>query len=116
MIDEIDAIQLNDKLNKKKVLLLIDCREQEEWEDGHIAQARLAPLSDFENQVQKLESEKAIIPEKLIVIHCRSGKRSMRACQFLANRGHTHLANLEGGLLGWQESGFPIQRKSSDHS
>ena len=110
MIHEIDAVQLKSKLGQRQDIILIDCREQEEWDGGHIAQAVLAPLSDFENQIKKLGLENMITKDdKEIIIHCRSGKRSMRACEFLEVRGYTHLVNLEGGLLGWQEEGFPVE-------
>ena len=109
MINEIDAVQLKDKLDQKEDFVLIDCREQTEWDTGHIAQAIFAPLSDFENQVKKLEAKNMIAKNKQIVMQCRSGKRSMKACEFLAAQGHTHLANLTGGILGWQEEGFPTE-------
>ena len=109
MIYEIDAVEFKSRLGQGKDVILIDCREQDEWDGGHIAQAILAPLSDFENQIDKLESENTMAKDKEIVIHCRSGKRSMRACEFLADRGYAHLVNLEGGILGWEEEGFPVE-------
>ena len=109
MIKEIDANELKKKLDQGESFVLIDCREQEEWESGHIRQALLAPLSDFENQLTKLESDGTINKDKLIVVHCRSGKRSMMTCQLLSERGHRRLLNVEGGILGWKEEGFPVE-------
>ena len=109
MIYEVDAVELKNKFTQGENIILIDCREQDEWDRGHIAQAILAPLSDFKNKIDKLESENTMTRDKEIIIHCRSGKRSMRACGFLKDRGYTHLFNLEGGLLGWEEEGFPVE-------
>jgi rhodanese-related sulfurtransferase len=47
--------------------------------------------------------------DKNIIIGCRSGKRSMNACMFLKMSGYENVQNLQGGILGWSEGGFPTK-------
>ncbi len=104
MITEIDVQELKAKLEKKEDLYFIDCREQEEWNEGHINGATLIPLSSFQENFESILKDK----NKKIVIQCRSGKRSMNACMFLLSKGYKDLVNLEGGILAWQEAGFEV--------
>jgi rhodanese-related sulfurtransferase len=106
MIKSIDANELKTMLEEKKDFILIDCREQEEWNEGHIAGAQFMPLSNFQNEVKKLENFKG----KTIVAQCRSGKRSLNLCMYLMGEGFEDLTNLEGGILGWMDAGYPIQK------
>ena len=104
MITEIDAKELKAKLEAAEAFEFIDCREQGEWDEGHIAGATLIPLSEFPTKYENVLTDK----NKTIVIQCRSGKRSMNACMFLLSKGYNNLINLEGGILGWMEEGFSI--------
>ena len=109
MIDQINVKELKEKLDSKEQLVLIDCREQDEWDSSHIEQAVLVPLSDFKNQIIKLEKNGLISREKPTIIYCRSGKRSQQACENLAHLNYTLVATLTGGILEWQEEGFPVK-------
>jgi rhodanese-related sulfurtransferase len=104
MIELMNVEQLHEKLAAGEDLVLVDCRELGEWNEGHIEQAKFMPLSDFEEQAKGLEQFK----DKAIVMQCRSGKRSMTACQHLLGEGFEKLYNLEGGILAWQEKQFPV--------
>lgn len=98
--------ELSAKIMENEDLLLIDCREQNEWDNGHIKQAQLMPLSQFEQECKKLDT---VDKGKQIVIQCRSGKRSMQACQFLEGLGFNNLHNLDGGILDWEAQGFDVE-------
>jgi rhodanese-related sulfurtransferase len=103
MIKEINSQELNEKLKNKENIVLIDCREQDEWNAGHIADATLIPLSEFEQrhaEVGAMDAE--------IILQCRSGKRSLNACMILQNNGWENLSNLSDGILGWQASGLEV--------
>ncbi len=106
MISEIDVNELKEKLDNKEDMYFIDCREQEEWNEGHIPGATLIPLSDFQNTFENVLKDK----NKKVVIQCRSGKRSMNACMFLLSKGYSDLVNVEGGILAWNEAGFEIKK------
>ena len=108
MISEIDVHELKSLLETEKdKMYFIDCREQEEWNEGHIPGATLLPLSDFQNTFESVLKDK----NKKVVIQCRSGKRSMNACMFLLSKGFENLVNVEGGILAWNEAGFEIKAR-----
>lgn len=85
---------------------LIDCRELGEWNDGHIPQAQFRALSEISEWAEDVAKSK-----KTLVLQCRSGKRSMTACQKLEELGHQDLYNLEGGILSWMDHNFEIQEE-----
>ena len=104
MIQEITAKILMEKLNNKDSFQFIDCREIGEWNEAHINGATLLPLSELENKFESVLPNK----NKPIIIQCRSGARSMKACMFLMSKGYSDLTNLQGGIMGWIQEGFPV--------
>ena len=104
MIKEIEVSELKEKLDKGETFQFIDCREQEEWDEGHIDGATLIPLSQFQERFEFMMPDKSA----QIVIQCRSGKRSMNACMFLLSKGYTDLINVEGGIMAWTEAGYKV--------
>ena len=102
MIDQMNTDELKDKMDKNENFVLVDCREQEEWDEGHIPGAKFMPLSKFDELYSELKTDDNII------VYCRSGKRSMKACQFLMENDYENLTNVEGGILDWVNSGFPL--------
>ena len=78
----------------------IDVRTPAEFAEGHIPGARLMPLAEF---------DPAVLDGELVVLYCRSGRRSAEAAEMLAtHRGET-VAHMEGGFLAWEEAGFPVE-------
>lgn len=106
MIGNMTVQELKEKLDKGEELLLIDCREQNEWDESHIEAAEFMPLSNFDEEMKKLENTNK---EKVIVCQCRSGRRSLNAAMKLQDEGFETLFNLEGGILAWLEAGFPTK-------
>lgn len=105
MIKECSVNDLKTKLDHKENFILIDCREQDEWDQVHIEAAILMPLSHVETTYHgKLPDKNAEI-----VIHCRSGARSLNLCQFLSAHGYTNLTNVRGGILGWINAGLAVK-------
>ena len=105
MIKEINSEELKAKLDKGENIILIDCREQSEWDAGHIEAAKFIPLSEFEKRFAEAGPTNAEI-----IIQCRSGKRSLNACMLLQNEGYENLTNLAGGILGWEENGYKVKK------
>ena len=86
--DELKARLDSGELNA----LLIDVREPDEWEVDHIPQARLIPL-------QTIPSHADALPKDIeIIIHCKAGMRSARACEYLMSLGFENVTNATGGL------------------
>lgn len=107
MIKECTVHDLKDKLDKKENFTFIDCREQDEWDAGHIDGATLMPLSHFEfTSLPKLTDKDAEI-----FIQCRSGARSLNLCQFLLSHGFKNLTNVRGGIIAWTNAGYPVAQK-----
>lgn len=80
-------------------LNIIDVREPYEYAEFNIG-ARLIPLGQIQTmQVDEIEDWK----DQEVIIHCRSGQRSMVACMFLETLGFKNTKNLAGGMLAWQE-------------
>lgn len=103
MIKIMSVNELKAKLDNKEEIVLIDCREQNEWDAGYIDGAILMPKSTIVETYTDLKDKDAEI-----IVQCRSGKRSMDVCQFLKDEGYTNLTNLEGGILAWMEVGNDI--------
>ena len=82
-------------LNQKEDITILDVREVDEFQAGHIDGALNAPLSKLENGYEQLDSSK-----RYYVI-CQGGMRSERACQFLETKGFD-VINVEGGMNQWQ--------------
>ena len=76
---------------------LVDVREQNEWDAGHVEGATLHPLSAFD--AGKLPRDKPI------VLICRSGNRSMTALRAARAAGFTDIWHYKGGVLGWAREG-----------
>ncbi|GLX70778.1 rhodanese-like domain-containing protein [Paenibacillus glycanilyticus] len=94
MYSEITPTEVEERLSNSEKLNLIDVREDDEWESGHIAEAISIPLSLFGERYEELPKEEALI------LVCRSGARSGRACDFLHAQGYK-VANMTGGMLAW---------------
>ncbi|MEK3853181.1 rhodanese-like domain-containing protein [Cytobacillus sp. FSL H8-0458] len=74
---------------------LIDVREPNEFEHGHILGARNIPLSQMKMRMKELR------PDKPVYLYCQSGMRSARAAQFLHRKGYKDLSHLQGGFKKW---------------
>jgi len=102
-IKTVDAKTLHEWVEENNVVI-IDVREQEEYDEEHIPGSHLYPLSRFEAD---------LIPDpqgKKLVFHCRAGMRSHRACQtFLESFSDREIYNLEGGILAWRNAGYPTK-------
>lgn len=80
---------------------LVDVREPIEYEDARVPGAVLVPLADVPHRVDDLRGDGTTY------VICRSGGRSMWACEFLADQG-LDVMNVAGGTLAWIESGRDV--------
>lgn len=79
--------------------VLVDVREPHEWAAGHAPGAIHIPLGDLPGRIGELPET-----DDAVAIVCRSGGRSARAVQWLAQQGYD-VVNVEGGMLEWQRAG-----------
>lgn len=98
-MDIITVEELKARMDAGEKLHIIDVREPEEFEAFNIG-AKLIPLGRF----QMMDVDELMpLKDEEVILHCRSGKRSMTACLILESMGFTNTKNLEGGMLAWQE-------------
>lgn len=83
--------------------LLVDVREQNEFDESRIPGSILIPLSEFQIRYTELPKDKEI------VMQCRSGARSGRTTEFLLQQGYTQVSNMAGGILAWNEAGLGVE-------
>lgn len=85
--------------------LLVDVREQSEWDAGHMPGAALIPMGDIPAHLADLPRDQRII------FTCRSGNRSGHIKDYLIDEhGYTDVHNLLGGIIAWQLAGLPVIR------
>ena len=97
--DEISVHQLKKMSESNEDFILVDVREEHEWDICKIEGARLIPLSRIINgDIDILEN---INMDKQIVLHCHTGARSAEALNILRNKGFKNLKNLVGGIDAW---------------
>jgi len=98
-MQNISVEELKNRLDAGEKLNIIDVREPNEYAEFNIG-AKLIPLGKIQTmQIDEIEDLK----EEEVIIHCRSGQRSMVACMFLDSLGFKNTKNLAGGMLAWQE-------------
>jgi len=104
-ISEISASEAFELLDGDAILL--DVREENEWEAGHAPMASLIPLAELPDHLDELPRD------RLIICTCRSGGRSLRAATFLGENGFD-VANLSGGMMAWFAEDLPFESDSGD--
>ncbi|WP_236634116.1 MULTISPECIES: rhodanese-like domain-containing protein [unclassified Exiguobacterium] len=95
-ITQIDVETLQNRLENEEITLL-DVRELDEYEGGHIEGAVNAPLSSLN------ETELPYAKDEPIYIICRSGNRSAQAAELLQDRGYTEIYDVSGGMIAWEQ-------------
>jgi len=90
-------------ITSNKPIFILDVRQQDEYDAGHVDKAVLIPLNVLPDRYNELPKDRPI------VVYCRSGARSARAVAFLRANGFANAFSLSGGFAGWTE--FQAARK-----
>ncbi|NWG21621.1 MAG: rhodanese-like domain-containing protein [Chloroflexi bacterium] len=85
-------------------VVLLDVREPEEYAAGHIPGVRLIPMGEVPARLNEIPADRTVI------VTCRSGNRSGQITDLLRRNGFTRVHNMQGGILAWQQAGFPVER------
>jgi len=104
-VDQADTLKATRLYNDDA--LILDVREDKEYASGHIPKAKHIPLGQLASRMQELEKFK----DKPILVTCRSGHRSARACGMLKKAGFVTVFNQEGGILAWERANLPVTQK-----
>src|SRR5271154_2051184 len=99
-VPEITPRELKVRLDRGDDLYILDVREPHEYQICNLG-GHLIPLGDLSKRVSELDSSREI------VAHCRSGKRSAEAVEFLQRAGFRKVLNLKGGILAWSDDVDP---------
>ena len=103
-ISEITATELKARQDRGEKVFILDVREPHEYQICNL-NGKLIPLGELPRRVSELDSSVEM------VVHCRSGKRSADAIQFLQTVGFKKLWNLKGGVLAWADEVDPRMPK-----
>jgi molybdopterin/thiamine biosynthesis adenylyltransferase/rhodanese-related sulfurtransferase len=103
-ISEIDATEARDRIESGEPVV-VDVREQDEWDEGHIAGAVHVPRGHLESRIERLAPDAA----RPVVVYCSAGNRSAFAAKTLTELGYEDVVSLAGGFTDWKRNGFPVQ-------
>jgi molybdopterin/thiamine biosynthesis adenylyltransferase/rhodanese-related sulfurtransferase len=103
-IAEIDATHARDRIESGEPVV-VDVREQDEWDEGHIPGAVHIPRGHLESRIERLAPDAG----RPIVVYCSVGNRSLFAAKTLAELGYEDVVSLAGGFTDWKRNGFPVQ-------
>jgi molybdopterin/thiamine biosynthesis adenylyltransferase/rhodanese-related sulfurtransferase len=104
-IEEVSTLEARDRLAQPEPPLLLDVREPEEWQEGHLPGALHIERGNLESRVE------ALLPDKSgeIVVYCAGGSRSAFAAKSLLELGYTTVSSMAGGFTDWKRNGFEYE-------
>ncbi len=94
---EVTCQQVHKKLNNGDKILLLDCREQNEYELVKLEQATLLPMSEIQQRVDELQPHHG----QEMIVHCHHGGRSLQVAMWLRQQGYPMAQSMAGGIDQW---------------
>jgi len=104
-IDEVDSADARVLLDGPVPPVLVDIRENDEWDEGHIPGAVHVGRGHFEARIEAAAPDKS----RPVLLYCSAGNRSAFAAKTLEELGYEHVSSLSDGFTGWKRNGFPVQ-------
>jgi rhodanese-related sulfurtransferase len=104
-IRETNVIEVKQRLDRGENLLLIDVREESEWEQGHLPGAHYLGKGVIERDIERMFPD----PGAEVILYCGGGFRSALAADNLTKMGYTKVVSMDGGIRGWREAGLPLE-------
>jgi rhodanese-related sulfurtransferase len=96
---DIDCSTVKARLDAGDPLVLLDCRERDEYELVRIAAATLVPMSELPQRVGELDA----LRTAEVVVYCHHGVRSRRVANWLRSQGFARVQSLAGGIDRWSQ-------------
>lgn len=90
---DITVKELKERMAANEPLNIIDVREEWEYNENNIG-AKLIPLGSLPSRIDEIEH----LQDEEVIVHCKSGRRSANAQQYLEQQGFTNVRNLTGGI------------------
>ncbi len=103
-IHEVTASEASQLLDAVDPPVLVDVRELDEWDEGHLPAAVHIPRGSLESRIEREAPDRAAP----ILVYCAVGARSAFAAKTLDEMGYTNVLNLDGGIVEWKRSGLPV--------
>jgi rhodanese-related sulfurtransferase len=104
-ITEISSQDAAAKLNSGEAVI-IDVRDKDEWDEGHIPGATHMSRGTIELDIE----EKVPEPNTMVICHCGGGGRSALAAESLQKMGYKNVRSMAGGLKAWKAAGLPTTK------
>ena len=95
--EQISGAEAKELMGSERGYIIIDARTQEEYDQGHIPGAILIPYDEIADRAEKELHDK----NQLILVYCRSGRRSKIAAEELVKLGYTNVKEF-GGIIDWE--------------
>src|SRR6201747_2940597 len=103
-VEEVDPSEVREHLGNGVVL--VDVRESEEWDAGHIPGAKHVPRGYLESRIEGAVSDR----DQRVVVYCASGQRSALAANTLREQlGYENVASMNGGITLWKDRGYDVE-------
>src|SRR3954449_4928581 len=103
-IEEVDPAEVREHLGNGVVL--VDVRESEEWDAGHIPGAKHVPRGYLESRIEGAVKDR----DRRVVLYCASGQRSALAANTLREQlGYENVASMNGGITLWKDRGYDVE-------
>ena len=102
-VDPTDVKAVLDDENSDAVV--VDVREQQEWDESHIPGAKHVPRGYLEQRIVRAAPD----PDQRVILYCQSGNRSAIAAKALEEIGYTNVESMTGGITLWKQRNFAIE-------
>jgi molybdopterin/thiamine biosynthesis adenylyltransferase/rhodanese-related sulfurtransferase len=103
-IDEVDSSRARELIAEGSPAI-IDVREREEWDEGHLPGAVHVPRGHLESRIERAAPDKS----RPVLLYCAAGNRSAFAAKTLEELGYEHVVSLAGGFTDWKRNGYPFE-------
>jgi len=103
-IEEIGAAQARELVEEGEAAV-VDVRERDEWEEGHLPRAVHIPRGNLESRIEGAVPDKS----RPVLLYCASGNRSAFAAKTLEELGYENVLSLAGGFTDWKRNGLPFE-------
>ena len=103
-VEEVDPSVVQEHLGNG--IVLVDVRESEEWDAGHIPGAKHVPRGYLESRIEGAAPDRS----QRVVLYCASGQRSALAASTLKEQlGYENVASMNGGITLWKDRGYTVE-------
>lgn len=103
LADTVD-VQTVASVKDRDDVLVLDVREQWEYDEGHIPGVTLLPMGEVPARLSEIPTDKEVI------VTCRTGNRSGQVTDYLRQNGFDNVHNMSGGIVAWENAGYEVSR------